>query len=169
MHTDTATSIQLPANSVAIVYRGKGPLIQHAGLLYDGNKVFHIHPDTGVRCEDGISEYARGHDVTVRYFHNVDMGLIKQRMNEVLNSDMCHYDAVSNNCEHIMNYILTGDKHSDQLQAIVVGVAAVGLGALMSRALRKNGLTWLGVAFLGGISALFVTNKTREHDTILAA
>lgn len=117
-------------------------LVTHYGVYIGNDLVLDILPNQakhGCRLVT-FEEFSDGKAVSVIKCAPVDG--FENRINEVLARG---YELLSNNCEHIANYVARNQHVSRQVQAVVAGAA---LGALLSKDSRWQGL------LIGGITGL---------------
>lgn len=99
-----------------ILCRSKGPAV-HYGNHLDEDKVLHTRPEHGCmitsfeKFADGQRIWALNTPVSAGY---------EARVTEVINRS---YDLVSDNCQHIANYVASGVYQSPQVTGAVVGAA----------------------------------------------
>ena len=139
-----------------LLHRSKG-IVQHAGVFLGDGLVLHNQPSEGAQVTS-YTQYAEGKKVSVTRIDNADVGLLSNRISEILKNDQ-RYGLLANNCEHVANLLINGQKMSPQLQACVAGSI---LGGLISSQLK--GENWVYGIVLGGIAGVIISNLTREYN-----
>ena len=126
-----------------VLVRNKG-LATHVGLVV-GAGIAHIWPGNPLTITS-VQEFTEGKDYQVVRMPEVNQEDVHRRLSEMLVRSK-PYCLVSNNCEQVVSYLLTGVRKSPQLQ---VGLFSVLVGALVGA--RSENL-FLG-AVLGGLGGL---------------
>jgi len=137
-----------------LLLRQKGPVL-HLGVQLQ-NGIAHIQPGCAIRITS-MKDFSMGQPYRIIRRENVEREGLMDRVLELIGRNNS-YQLLTNNCEHIANYILHGSKTSHQLQACAIGV---GAGALLTR----NQNPWvklLGVAVTGA-AAICVYNASRDY------
>lgn len=129
-----------------ILTRRKG-LVTHYGVYIGNDLVLDILPNQSKRgCRlVTFEEFSNGKAVSVVKCEPVDG--FEDRINEVLTLG---YQLLSNNCEHIANYVARNQRISKQVQAAVAGAA---IGALLSK-----GPLWQSL-LIGGVAGLALSQR----------
>lgn len=104
--------------------------ISHVGVWLGGGRVFHNAPGRGEHVSS-VEEFAQGEPVTVKAT-NADAASVSVRVHSRLSAPQ-PYDALSNNCEHTANHVVTGKAFSHQLVAGVVVLVALVLACIAVR------------------------------------
>lgn len=104
--------------------------ISHVGVWLGGGRVFHNAPGRGEHVSS-VEEFAQGEPVTVKAT-NADAACVSVRVHSRLSTPQ-PYDALSNNCEHTANHVVTGKAFSPQLVAGVVVLIALVLTCIAVR------------------------------------
>lgn len=144
-----------------MLYRSKG-IVEHKGVYLGADKVLHNSPDGDVSIVD-FEEFAKGEQVKIIQSDEQNVHLLSQRLHEVLSRDE-RYVFWSNNCEDIANFLVSGRKHSPQIQAAFVGGL---MGAVVGLKAKKE--NWWALALAGGIGGLLLCNLTRTYDGVIQA
>jgi cell wall-associated NlpC family hydrolase len=139
-----------------LLHRNKG-IVQHAGVYLGNEQVLHNQPEKGVVIT-GYSEYAEGKDVKITSISDTDKPLLARRLREILENNS-RYKLLTNNCEHIANYLISGRKMSSQVQATLVGMALGGI----AKNQFKNGHWFLWLTG-GAIAGLMISNLAKNYD-----
>ncbi|WP_300526107.1 lecithin retinol acyltransferase family protein [Alcanivorax sp.] len=137
-----------------LLLRQKGPVL-HLGVQLQ-NGIAHIQPGSAIRITS-MEDFSKGQTYRIIRRENVDREGLMDRALELIERNNS-YQLLTNNCEHIANYILYGSKTSHQLQACAIGV---GAGALITRN-QNPWLKLLGVAVTGA-AAVCVYNASRDY------
>lgn len=133
------------------IYRMKGP-VRHVGVVLTNGCILHITPNLGIELTD-LNGFSRGHSVTrIPPPAGIDVRELERRAFELLENGPA-YQWWAFNCEHLVSYVQTGRKVSNQLQAGFLGLAGymilskkpqlsgallgVGVGLLAERALHS--------------------------------
>lgn len=137
-----------------LLLRQKGPVL-HLGVQLQ-NGIAHIQPGGAIRITS-MEDFSMGQPYRIIRRENVEREGLMDRVLELIEQSSS-YQLLTNNCEHIANYILHGSKTSHQLQAWAFGA---GAGALFIR----NQNPWvklLGVA-VTGTAAVCLYNASRDY------
>ena len=113
-----------------LLFRSKG-IFEHVGVYVGFGRVVHTIPETGVNVVS-IDEFGDGNCIRVVDVDDIDSATLSSRINEVLSGDNA-YSLSKRNCQHIANYIISGNKKSPQLRwsitsAVIAGCYAVYRG-----------------------------------------
>lgn len=115
-----------------ILCRNKGPAVHYGNYLSD-NTVLHTRPGYGCKITS-LEEFAD--DQRIWALDTPVSAGYDERVTEVINRS---YDLVSDNCQHIANYVASGVYRSPQVTGAVVGAAMLTVlsdkGALWQRML----------------------------------
>lgn len=142
-----------------LLYRSKG-IVQHAGVYLGNGQVLHNQPEKGINITS-YSDYAQGEDIKVIRTEASDAGLISGRLKDIFSNDQ-KYSLLTNNCEHIAHYLISGRKKSPQLQAAIIGAF---ISAFIAYRYQKgNILLW---ASAGGGFTLLITQLFQQYDSSL--
>ena len=104
-----------------MLYRYKG-LVRHLGVCIGNGLVLHNSPIKGVEAVS-YGEFSAGQDVQVVRKSIVNEQEFDDRVHEVQNKENS-YQLIYNNCEHIANYLVSGEKKSPQVKAVILGATA---------------------------------------------
>jgi len=115
-----------------VLKRPKWP-VQHKGLYLGNNLVFHCTPENGEHISS-LDEFSQGEVVTVIKRGVEGAYEIQQRLMGRLQS-METYKYLSNNCEHAVSRMVSGNPDSPQLR--VIAGATVSLLLLWAITRRK--------------------------------
>lgn len=109
----------------------------HSGLLVElctGQWVVYDHaPRNGIRSSR-TDEFLRGRRYTIGPAVTDHRAVVAamSRLRVLLMSPLAHvYDALGNNCEHLVTYVLTGQKRSPQVAGAVLTAAVVAVASLL--------------------------------------
>ncbi len=113
-----------------LLFRSKG-VVEHVGVYVGFGRVIHTIPETGVNVVS-IDEFGDGKSIRVVDVDDIDSATLSSRINEVLSGDIT-YSLSKRNCQHVANYIISGNKKSPQLRwsitsAIIAGCYAIHRG-----------------------------------------
>ena len=137
-----------------LLLRQKGPVLHLGVQLQTG--IAHIQPGRAVRITS-MEEFSMGQSYRIIRRENVKHEGLMNRALELL-EQKSPYQLLTNNCEHIANYILHGNKTSHQLQAFAVGI---GAGGLLIRG-QNPWIKFLGV-IATGTAAVCLYNASRSY------
>lgn len=127
-----------------ILYRDKWPAVHYGNYLSD-TQVLHTRPGHG--CEiTTLEEFAAGH--TIRALTTPITDGFEERAKEVLNLG---YNLLSDNCQHIANYVAWGKYTSPQVKGALIGAV------LLSVASDKG--EWWQRALVGGAIGVLLSRK----------
>ncbi len=127
-----------------ILYRDKWPAVHYGNYLSD-TQVLHTRPGHG--CEiTTLGEFAEGH--TVRALATPITDGFEERAQEVLSRS---YSLLTDNCQHIANYVACGKYSSPQ-------VKSAALGAVVATAFFDKG-EWWQRALVGGAIGVLLSRK----------
>ncbi len=122
-------------------------LVAHAGLILNfaqgGQIVLHSNPEKNTHLST-LEEFSDGEEIVVKGCISATQVII-DRVKSRLFTDLKY--SVFNNCEHLVNEILTGYPTSEQLKTSIT-VATVGTALVSCKAINRNWLT-LSIAFIG--------------------
>ena len=138
--------------SMELLFRRKG-IVLHTGILWQG-RVIHIRPGSGLQTTS-FEEFAAGQSVRRMSIQAVDIEAVLERL-EVISQLNLDYSLFSNNCEHIANFLITGNKISPQLQ---LALLMAGIGGFVG---NHNG--WKGTicgATILGLGSLAISNAIK--------
>jgi len=137
-----------------LLLRQKGPVLHLGVQLQTG--IAHIQPGRAVRITS-MEEFSMGQSYRIIRRENVKHEGLMNRALELL-EQKSPYQLLTNNCEHIANYILHGNKTSHQLQAFAVGIGAGGL-------LIKGQNPWIKIlgVVATGTAAVCLYNASRSY------
>ena len=97
--------------------RQKG-LITHYGIALDDDSVLEIAPDSTPRLVS-VEEFADGKPIGIRQPPEDERPSILERAMHVLwNRE--EYRFLTNNCEHLKNFVLTGSAHSESVRLLAI-------------------------------------------------
>lgn len=130
-----------------LLVRNKG-LVSHVGLVV-GAGIAHIWPGNSVTITD-VAQFTDGKPYRIVRAKDVKPEELLSRLERVLKARK-PYNVVTNNCEQIASYLLTGMRESPQLR--VTFLTAV-MGALLS----GESASRLSGAILGGLGGLALYN-----------
>jgi hypothetical protein len=142
-----------------LLYRSKS-IAQHAAVYLWNGQVLHTSPDNGVEIIT-VEVYAKGQEIKVVKSTNVDSLALHRRLHLILNSDR-RYSVSTKNCEHIANFLITGQERSPQIQASMAGALIGGITAW-----KAGSNHWFSIAIAGGIAGCLLTNLTRKYCIVL--
>ncbi|MEQ3723106.1 lecithin retinol acyltransferase family protein [Alcanivorax sp.] len=137
-----------------LLLRQKGPVL-HLGVQLQ-NGIAHIQPSRAVRITS-MEQFSMGQSYRIIRRENVELEGLMERALELVGQN-APYQLLTNNCEHIANYILHGHKISPQLQACVIGI---GAGVLLTRK-QDPWVKLLGVVATG-TAAVCLYNAARDY------
>jgi nitrite reductase/ring-hydroxylating ferredoxin subunit len=106
-------------------------------------------------------EFAAGQEVTHKSIitdindHYLERALIMLNNNQA-------YQALSNNCEHLSNFVLYGKVASEQVKG---ALASAGLGYLLLTALDKPAKTKVIGAILLGLGGVLISKSKKLNQT----
>lgn len=142
----------------SLLFRSKG-IVEHVGIYLGFNRVIHTVPETGIAIVD-VKEFSAGKSVRVVKAEHVDELTLSARIRELMSSNT-EYSLSARNCQHIANYILTGNKKSPQLRWSITSAVIAGLLALGN---NRNPLPYL--AFGGLFGCLAYSASLKFDNTI---
>jgi hypothetical protein len=117
--------------------------------------VLHRTPDNHTHLSS-YQEFKADQKVTIKSKRSYDPKII-ERANQVLTNGK-PYEALTNNCEHLVNYVLKGKTTSEQVKNAVI---AAGLGYLLMDTLERPTKTKLiGAAFIG-FTGFYLSKKKK--------
>lgn len=129
-------------NPGTILCRNKGPAVHYGNYLGE-DRVLHTRPDHGCQITS-LEEFSAGQNVWT-LDTPVSAGF-EERALEVLNRS---YALVTDNCQHIANYVAAGRYSSPQVTGTLLGAAAL-------TALSDKG-EWWQRALAGGVIGLLLS------------
>lgn len=147
-----------------LLYRVKG-FVNHAGVYLGNGLVLHNTPDNGAVITS-LVEYANNKPIYITYVEGIDIDLLNQRIDMVLSQYPCAYKLISNNCESIANFLISGRKFSPQIKASIIGAFISSLAVYLS----TKDIKWaLAGAAVGGVIGVLINNLivTENADEIL--
>ena len=125
-----------------VLCRNKG-LVVHYGNYLGENRVLHTRPDHGCQITS-LEEFADNQPI---WALNTPIAAgFEERVQKVLNRS---YSLLSDNCQHIANYVASGKYNSPQVTGTLLGAAAVTL-------LSDQGVWWQR-ALVGGAIGLLLS------------
>lgn len=130
-----------------LLVRNKG-LVSHVGLVV-GAGIAHIWPGNSVMITD-VAQFTDGKPYRVVREQDVKPEEMLGRLERVLKARK-PYNVVTNNCEQVTSYLLTGMSESPQLRVTMWSAA---MGALLS----GESTSRLSGAILGGLGGLALYN-----------
>ena len=110
-----------------ILWRPSGLGVTHFGIALGSDLVFDIVPGGGPRVVSR-KQFAAGKSVSLRRSHLNDVRPLLARMRQAADSQRL-YDPIAFNCEHLKNFVLSGEKYSETVIALGL-LAIVGIWAL---------------------------------------
>lgn len=117
--------------------------------------VLHRTPDNHTHLSS-YQEFKAGQEVTIKskrtYNHE-----ITERARQVLTNGK-PYRALTNNCEHLVNFVLKGETTSEQVKNTVI---SAGLGYLLLDTLEKPTKTKLIGAGIIGLAGFYFSKKKK--------
>jgi len=147
--------------SVTRVYRNKvSGFVAHAGLIlnfeHGEQLVLHTNPDKNIHLST-IDEYSEGEMVVIKDSFSATQAIV-DRIKSRLFTGLKY--SVLNNCEHLVNEVLTGFPSSAQLKTSLT-VSAFGTALVACKAANRN-LLMLSVAAFGfGLLGLHLEKKNQ--------
>lgn len=142
-----------------LLVRNKG-LVVHFGLVV-GAGVAHIWPGKPVTVTT-LEAFADGKPYQVVKTNGVDQAELLVRLEDVISSGRV-YSLLTNNCEHLASYLLTGVSRSPQL--MIATVAAL-MGGLFAGSQSKSMLYGAVVGGFGGLALHnFLTWNARREPS----
>lgn len=144
-----------------LLYRTKG-LVEHAAVYLGNNTVLHNSPSGDVEIIS-YEEYAQDKTVKVIVTDSHNLALLEARLESIIQQDGS-YNAASNNCEHIANFLIKGRKYSPQLRAAII--SATVMGFLSWKSGKGNPLL---MACLGAAGGTVLSNALRKYDQKIPA
>lgn len=143
-----------------LLYRSKGP-VQHKGVYWGDNQVLHNQPSGGLKLTS-FAEYSKSKSVKVVKVETSNIEQLTTRLEELM-VDNGHYCLLSNNCEHIANYLIHGRKFSPQIQATALSaIAGLFISTQVQGKPLLKGLLW------GGLAGILICNISRKYDAELS-
>lgn len=108
-------------------------LVIHYGVAVNRHEVLDIVPGSVSRVVP-LAQFANGKPVKLHQRPGpADLPAIYSRMQQAA-ANQNAYDILSNNCEHLKNFVLSGKPHSETVRAVVFGLLAfVGVYVLARR------------------------------------
>jgi hypothetical protein len=147
--------------SVTKVYRKKvSGLVAHAGLVLNFDQgeqlVLHTNPERNTHLST-IEEFSDGERLVIKECFSATQE-VAERIKSRLFTDLNY--SVFNNCEHLVNEVLTGLPTSEQLKTSLT-VSTFGTALVACKASNRNLLT-LSVAALGcGLIGLYMEKQSQ--------
>ena len=118
--------MQIPSAGDSLSRR-KGA-VTHYGIALGPYRVLDIVPGGPPRVVVP-EEFADGHPVTLRRPHPAERLEILARARQVAGNDR-RYNALTFNCEHLKNFVLSGKPYSETVRIAALGMLAVGIYVL---------------------------------------
>jgi len=140
-----------------LLYRTKGFAIQHTGVYLGNQQVLHNRPADGAIITS-LTDFGESLVIKVKSTDISCKRELSDRLTKILADDE-RYRLLSNNCESMAYFLITGRKYSPQIQATIVGAIA---GALVGRRFSTQGLL-LSIA-LGGMTGCLLVNAKRDYS-----
>lgn len=137
-----------------LLLRQKGPVLHLGVQLQTG--IAHIQPGGTVRITSH-DEFSMGQPYRIIRKENVEHDGLMDRVLELIGQNTA-YQLLTNNCEHIANYITHGHRTSPQLRACAAGI---GAGVFLTRK-QDPWVKLLGVVVTGA-AAVCVYNASRDY------
>lgn len=150
-----------------VLHRAKS-LVNHFGIYIGDGLVLHNTPNMGCNIIS-LCDYADGKIVyvkrTIKQNEYLNIKLFNNRIKELLTKKE-KYKLLSNNCESVVNYLISGVKESKQIKSVAVGLALFGFLAAILGADRN---TIVLSSAIGGISGLLINdiNAKKEINGII--
>lgn len=141
----------------SLLIRSKG-IVEHVGIYLGYGRVIHTVPETGIAVVN-IEQFGAGRDIRTIKAENVDEPTLAARIKELVAGNK-EYSLLSNNCQHIANFILTGSKKSPQLQWSFTCALVASLYAVYR---RQNPLPYLAVGGLAGCIGYSMSTRFMEQ------
>jgi len=135
------------------LYRVKAGIVQHVGTYLGNNEVIHTVPGSGPCCVS-LNEFSNNHVIKVVRSHISDIPAFFTRVNQVL-TNTTPYFWLTDNCEHLASFLITGSASSEQIIGTALG--SVALSLLSQRLDTKT-------VVIGGLLGLAATNILRSYD-----
>jgi len=136
-----------------LLYRTKGFAIQHTGVYLGNQRVLHNRPSDGA-ITTSLADFGERLMIKVKSTHIGCKQEISDRLTKIL-AAASRYRLLSNNCESMSHFLITGRKHSPQIRATIVGAMA---GGLLGRKFSTQGM--LLSTKLGGVTECLLENTT---------
>lgn len=95
------------------LWRMKG-VVKHWGIYLLDGYVLEITPNSGPQIVT-FQEFSRGKEVHLVRSRNCNRPAILERANRVLQNP-ARYHWLDNNCQHLKNYVLTGEHYSEDVR-----------------------------------------------------
>lgn len=137
-----------------LLVRNKG-LASHVGLVV-GAGIAHIWPGNSVTITD-LAQFTGGKPYRTVRARDVKQEELTARLERLLQARK-PYNVLTNNCEQIASYLLTGVRESPQLSATLIAAA---MGALVSGGSTNRAVG----AFAGGLGGLVIYNWLMSNAT----
>ena len=132
-------------------------IVEHVGVYFGNGNVLNNQASSGVTITS-IEQFAGGKEIKVISTNSANQPLLAKRLSEIFESDT-KYHLITNNCEHLANFIVNGQKFSPQIQATVIGTI-IG-GVLGNQSKNDHLIFWLAG---GALVGLLTYNLTRKFD-----
>ena len=147
--------------SVTKVYRKKVcGLVAHAGLMLnfeEGEKlVLHTNPERNTHLST-IEEFSDGEHLVIKECFNATQEVV-ERIQSRLFTDLKY--SVFNNCEHLVNEVLTGLPTSEQLKTSLT-VSLVGTALVACKSANRNATTLIIAALVFGGIGLYLEKQNQ--------
>lgn len=121
---------QMPGD---LLWRSKGPVI-HYGFALNPYQVLDIVPGGSPRTVS-LAEFANGNSVYLQRPNPNDRPAILARAHQVATNGT-PYNIATFNCEHVKNFILSGNPYSETVLTVVGLLAFLGIAGLVARGAR---------------------------------
>ena len=140
-----------------LVYRDKDWLIDHVGICIEPGKILHNVPGQLLTIV-ALETYVADTVVKVVRKGNINGRRLKGRATQLL-SNPKPYHFLLNNCEHLVSYLLYGERRSQQVFA-AVGGAVTGAMLCSDKGLSAQ----LKFMAMGAVFGLALNNGLRNHQ-----
>ena len=111
----------MPTPSPGDILSRTSGLVTHYGTAVDSDQVLDIVPRGPPRIVS-LERFADGKPVSLRRSHVDDLPSLLARVRQAADSQRL-YDPVAFNCEHLKNFIRSGEEYSETV--LVLGLVAV--------------------------------------------
>ena len=139
----------------SLLFRSKG-IVEHVGIYLGFGKVIHTIPETGISVVS-IKQFSAGKSIKIVKAENVDPLTLSARIKELMSGNT-EYSLSDRNCQHIANYILTGNKKSPQLRWSITAASIAGIYALYR---GDNPIPYLAI---GGLFGCFAYSQSLQYE-----
>lgn len=113
------------------LWRMKG-IVKHWGIYLRGDYVLEITPNSVPQIVS-FEEFSGDKEVHIERSRDADRPVILERANRVLRNP-ARYHWLSNNCQHLKNFVLTGQHYSEDVRTLVMLTSMTLLLAIANRA-----------------------------------